>query len=74
MKMAAMENRMMRAHLLQTVDELTFDLNAPASEEIVHDWGEVARGGRVPHSDETSHRLAVCNMDWDRVSANDIFG
>lgn len=54
------------------VDEITFDLNTPASKEIVHDWG--VRSGRVPHSDETSHRLAICNMDWDRLSANDIFG
>ena len=56
------------------IDEFTFDLNTPASEDIIHNWGEVARGGSVPHSDETSHRLAICNMDWDRISANDIFG
>lgn len=56
------------------VDDFTFDLAAPASEGVVHGWGEVARDGRVPHSEETSHRLAVCNMDWDRLSANDIFG
>ena len=56
------------------IDDFTVDLNAPASKEIVHDWGEVTRGGGVPHSDETSHRLAVCNMDWDRITANDIFG
>ena len=41
---------------------------------MVHGWGEVARDGRVPHSEDTSRRLAVCNMDWDRLSANDIFG
>ena len=56
------------------IDDLTFDLNDTPSEEIVHDWGEVARGGEVPHADETSRRLAVCNMDWDRISANDIYG
>ena len=57
------------------VDEFTFDLATPAeAEEVVHGWGEVARDGHVPHSEDTSHRLAVCNMDWDRLSANDIFG
>ena len=40
----------------------------------MHRWGEMARDGHVPHSEDTSHRLAVCNMDWDRLSANDIFG
>ena len=57
------------------VDDFTLDLAAaPSSEGVVHGWGEVARDGRVPHSEETSHRLAVCNMDWDRLSANDVFG
>ena len=58
------------------IDDFTFDLAAApsSSEGVVHGWGEVARDGRVPHSEETSHRLAVCNMDWDRLSANDVFG
>lgn len=58
------------------VDDFTFDLAAApsSSEGVVHGWGEVARDGRVPHSEDTSHRLAVCNMDWDRLSANDVFG
>ena len=56
------------------VEDFTFDLTTTVSEGVVHGWGEVARDGRVPHSEETSHRLAVCNMDWDRLSANDIFG
>lgn len=56
------------------LDDFTFDLTASLSEGVVHGWGEVARDGRVPHSEETSCRLAVCNMDWDRLSANDIFG
>ena len=57
------------------IDDFTFDLAAaPSSERVVHGWGEVARDGHVPHSEETSHRLAMCNMDWDRLSANDVFG
>ena len=58
------------------IDDFTFDLAAApsSSEGVIHEWGEVARDGRVPHSEETSHRLAVCNMDWDRLSANDVFG
>ena len=28
----------------------------------------------VAVGDATSHRLAVCNMDWDRLEANDIYG
>ena len=58
------------------VDDFTFDLAAApsSSEDMIHGWGEMARDGRVPHSEDTSHRLAVCNMDWDRLSANDVFG
>ena len=58
------------------IDDFTFDLAAApsSSEGVVHGWGEMARDGRVPHSEDTSHRLAVYNMDWDRLSANDVFG
>lgn len=38
-------------------------------EEAVEVWGEEA-----PLSEDTSRRLALCNMDWDHVGAKDVFG
>ncbi|CAF2533790.1 unnamed protein product [Rotaria sp. Silwood2] len=35
------------------------------------EWNEF--DDKCTRSDEVSHRLAVCNMDWDRVRAVDIF-
>lgn len=38
----------------------------------IHDkWGELDRTAR--RVEWTSARLAVCNMDWDRMTAEDIF-
>ena len=39
---------------------------------MIHDWGDMAEG--VEFGEQTSHRLALCNMDWDRVNAHDIYG
>lgn len=37
---------------------------------IDHVWGEL--DAEAPHTDESSRRLAACNMDWDRIRACDI--
>ncbi|CAN9510048.1 unnamed protein product [Ophioblennius macclurei] len=46
------------------------DILRREEEEIEHDWGELCKD--APRSDEVSVRLAVCNMDWDRMKAKDL--
>ncbi|XP_017773935.1 PREDICTED: ESF1 homolog [Nicrophorus vespilloides] len=39
-------------------------------EEIEHGWGEL--DADAEETDEVTHRLAACNMDWDRIRAVDL--
>ncbi|XP_065197963.1 ESF1 homolog [Sycon ciliatum] len=61
-----------RARGEATVDSSSDDEEeAPlAKPEIVHDWAEF--DANVEHTEELSRRLAVCNVDWDRVCAKDL--
>lgn len=53
-------------------DSESDDETAPAAvEEIVHDWGEFDKD--VPLTSDLTRRLAACNMDWDNLTAEDIF-
>ncbi|KOX77846.1 ESF1 like protein [Melipona quadrifasciata] len=39
-------------------------------EDIEHNWGELDK--ETETTEEITHRLAVCNMDWDRIRAVDL--
>eukprot|EP00111_Clytia_hemisphaerica_P004835 TCONS_00013904-protein len=41
-------------------------------EGVVHGWGELDEEARRIEDAETP-RIAVCNCDWDRIKANDLF-
>lgn len=38
--------------------------------ELDHNWGELDKGAET--TEEATKRLAVCNMDWDRIRALDL--
>ncbi|MEQ2213323.1 hypothetical protein XENOCAPTIV_012966, partial [Xenoophorus captivus] len=51
-------------------DDDVDDILKKEEEEIEHDWGELCKD--AVRNDEVSARLAVCNMDWDRLKAKDL--
>lgn len=42
-----------------------------AENEIEHPWGEMNVSTKT--TQETTRRLALCNLDWDKVTATDLF-
>ncbi|XP_063229279.1 ESF1 homolog isoform X2 [Bacillus rossius redtenbacheri] len=41
-----------------------------SEEELDHGWGQLDQ--EAEQTDDATHRLALCNMDWDRIRAPDL--
>ncbi len=52
-------------------DESSSDEEEEGAAETFDKWGEL--DADAEQTEEPTRRLAVCNMDWDRVGAEDIF-
>uniref|UniRef100_A0A224YN84 Nucleolar pre rrna processing protein log n=1 Tax=Rhipicephalus zambeziensis TaxID=60191 RepID=A0A224YN84_9ACAR len=56
--------------------ETSSEEDESSEEELEDDEGEVAWGELdrdAPKSDDVSRRLALCNLDWDKLRAQDLF-
>ncbi|XP_015184806.1 PREDICTED: ESF1 homolog isoform X2 [Polistes dominula] len=51
-------------------DEETSEYSDEDIEDIEHGWGELDKDAET--TDEITRRLAVCNMNWDRIRAVDL--
>ncbi|XP_054728274.1 ESF1 homolog [Anastrepha obliqua] len=51
-------------------DEESSDEEDDLEANIDHIWGELDQEAET--TDESTHRLAICNMDWDRIRAVDL--
>lgn len=44
--------------------------NNICTEDVEHNWGELDKD--ADNVSEATSRLALCNMDWDRIQAADL--
>lgn len=51
-------------------DEESSEYSDESEEDIEHGWGELDKDAET--TDEITRRLAVCNMNWDRIRAVDL--